>query len=66
MSTALPRLITAEAVAELLLEDLTTVRRHTRRGDYRDFAINVGTPQRPRWRYDIARLTKWLDSRRVA
>lgn len=66
MSTALPRLITAEQVAELLVEDLTTVRRHTRRGDYRDFAINVGTTQRPRWRYDTARLARWLESRRTA
>lgn len=64
--TTLPRLITADAVAEVLAEDLTTVRRHTRRGDYAEFAINTGTTQRPRWRYDTARLAKWLDARRAA
>lgn len=65
MST-LPTLITADVLAQHLGEHIETVRTRTRRGDYRDFAINVGTTQRPRWRYDTARLAKWLDSRRAA
>jgi hypothetical protein len=64
--TALPRLITADALAELLGEHIKTVRTRTRRGDFNDFAINVGTRRAPRWRYDTARLTKWLDARRAA
>lgn len=64
--TTLPRLITAAEVAEVLVEDLTTVRRHTRSGHYRDFAINTGTTNRPRWRYDTTRLAKWLEHRRAA
>lgn len=57
------RLITAEELADLLAVSLTTVRRSTRRGEY-PFAVNLGTPQRPRWRYDTQRLDRWIDSRR--
>lgn len=64
--TSLPRLITADQLADLLGEHLKTVRTRTRRGDFADFAINIGTPQRPTWRYDSRRLDKWLDARRVA
>lgn len=60
------RLATAEEVAELLAESLTSVRRHTRRGDYDTFAVNLGTPNRPRWRYDLTRLERWLDLKRTA
>lgn len=60
------RLATAEEIAEVLAESLTSVRRHTRRGDYDAFAINVGTPQRPRWRYDLHRLERWLDVKRAS
>jgi hypothetical protein len=66
MSTALPRLITAHQLAQVLGESLVTVRRHTRRGEYDAFAINVGTDRTPRWRYDTARLNRWLDARRAA
>lgn len=62
--TTLPRLITADALAEVLGEHIKTVRTRTRRGDFKDFAINVGTDRAPRWRYDAARLAKWLDDRR--
>jgi hypothetical protein len=64
--TNLPRLITAQELAEVLGEHIKTVRTHTRRGDYAEFAINVGTDRSPRWRYDTARLSRWLDSRRAA
>ena len=64
--TNLPRLIRADQLAEVLDESLTTVRRATRRGEYAEFAINVGTDRSPRWRYDTARLSRWLDSRRAA
>ena len=64
--TALPRLITAEQLAEHLGEHIKTIRTRTRRGDFNDFAINTGTQNRPRWRYDTARLAKWLDQRRNA
>lgn len=59
-------LATATELAEVLNESLTTVRRNTRRGDYKAFAVNVGTEQRPRWRYDLDRLERWLDLRRTA
>lgn len=59
-------LATAGELAEVLNESMTTVRRNTRRGDYKTFAVNVGTPQRPRWRYDLDRLERWLDVRRTA
>lgn len=61
-----PQLATAEEVAEVLAESLTSVRRHTRRGDYKAFAVNLGTDQRPKWRYDLHRLQRWLDHRRTA
>lgn len=60
------QLLTAQAVADQLGEHIKTVRTHTRRGDYAAFAINLGTPQRPTWRYDARRLEQWLDARRVA
>lgn len=60
------QLLTAQEVADQLGEHLKTVRTHTRRGDYSHFAINLGTPQRPRWRYDAQRLEQWLDARRAA
>lgn len=60
------RLATAEEIAEVLVESLTSVRRHTRRGDYDAFAINVGTPNRPRWRYDLQRLERWIDVKRAS
>jgi phage terminase Nu1 subunit (DNA packaging protein) len=66
MTTVLPRLIRAADVAKVLDLHLKTVQQHTRRGDYAEFAINVGTSQQPRWRYDTARLAKWLDARRAA
>lgn len=59
-------LATAGELAEVLNESLTTVRRNTRRGEYKAFAVNVGTDQRPRWRYDLDRLERWLDLRRSA
>ena len=59
-------LATAGELAEVLNESLTTVRRNTRRGDYKTFAVNDGTEQRPRWRYDLDRLERWLDLRRTA
>lgn len=61
-----PQLVTADDVAEILAESLVTVRRHTRRGDYKAFAINVGTDTKPRWRYDLHRLQRWLDLKRSA
>lgn len=60
------RLVTAEEIAETLAESLTSVRRHTRRGDYAAFAINLGTDQRPKWRYDLHRLDRWIDTHRTA
>lgn len=65
MTTRQP-LATADELAVVLNESLTTVRRNTRRGDYKAFAVNLGTEQRPRWRYDLARLERWLDLRRTA
>lgn len=59
-----PRLITADELAEVLAESLTTVRRHTRRGEY-PLAVNIGTSQRPRWRYDTRHLDRWIASRRL-
>lgn len=59
-------LATADEIAMVLAESLTTVRRNTRRGEYKAFAVNVGTEQRPRWRYDLDRLERWLDLRRTA
>lgn len=59
-------LATAAELAEVLHESLTTVRRNTRRGDYKAFAVNLGTEQRPKWRYDLQRLERWLDLRRTA
>ncbi len=64
--TTLPRLITAQQLAAVLGEHIKTVRKHTRRGDYDAFAINVGTARTPRWRYDTARLNRWLDAHRAA
>ncbi len=64
--TTLPKLITADVLAEHLGEHIKTIRTRTRRGDFKEFAINVGTQRSPRWRYDTARLAKWLDSRRAA
>ncbi|MEN3123234.1 hypothetical protein [Janibacter sp. LM] len=59
-------LATADEIAEVLAESLTTVRRNTRRGEYKAFAVNLGTDQRPKWRYDLQRLERWLDLRRSA
>lgn len=59
-------LATADELAEVLAESLTTVRRNTRRGTYKAFAVNLGTEQRPKWRYDLQRLERWLDLRRTA
>ncbi|WP_346007253.1 hypothetical protein [Janibacter terrae] len=59
-------LATADELAEVLAESLTTVRRNTRRGEYKAFAVNLGTDQRPKWRYDLQRLERWLDLRRSA
>jgi hypothetical protein len=59
-------LLTAQQVAERLGEHLETVRTHTRRGEYAAFALNLGTQNRPRWRYDEQLLERWLDSRRAA
>lgn len=55
------RLLTSTQVAEILSEPEATTRRRTRQGIYDDFALNLGTDQRPRWRYDQARLERWLD-----
>lgn len=60
------QLATAVQVAGVLAESVDTVRRHTRRGDYAAFAVNVGTGERPRWRYDLHRLERWLDVKRSA
>jgi hypothetical protein len=60
------RLITAQQLAERLAVDLKTVRRQTRRGTYKPFALNLGTESRPTWRYDEALLERWLDARRAA
>lgn len=54
------KLLTAGEVANLLRLDLSTVRRKTRRSEIPG-AINLGTPQRPIWRYDQAALDRWLD-----
>ncbi|NNM44604.1 helix-turn-helix domain-containing protein [Knoellia koreensis] len=62
--TELPRLITAQQLADVLGEHIKTVRKHTRRGEYDAFAINVGTDRTPRWRYDVDALRRWLDERR--
>lgn len=59
-------LATADELAVVLNESLTTVRRNTRRGEYKAFAVNLGTEQRPRWRYDLQRLERWLDVRRAS
>lgn len=59
------QLVTAQDVADVLAESLTTVRRNTRRGVY-PFAVNVGTEHRPRWRYDLRRLERWIDLKRSA
>lgn len=58
-------LLTAQELADRLAQDLKTIRRNTRRGAYADFALNLGTEQRPTWRYDEALLERWLDSRRM-
>ena len=59
-------LLTAQQVADRLVVDLKTVRRQTRRGEYRSFAINLGSEQRPTWRYDEQLLERWIDARRAA
>jgi len=59
-------LLTAQQVAGRLSLDLKTVRRQTRRGTYSAFALNLGTENRPTWRYDEALLERWLDARRAA
>lgn len=56
------QLLKARDVAELLGVDIKTVRRHTRAGHY-PFARNLGSPQRPTWRYDRRSLDRWLDTR---
>lgn len=60
------RLVTAAQVAERFSVDIETVYRHTRRGHYKAFVINLGTERRPVWRYDEARLERWIDTRRAA
>lgn len=60
------QLLTAAQIADRLGEHIKTVRKHTRQGVYDAFAINLGTTQTPRWRYDEARLERWIDSRRAA
>ncbi|GAA2037526.1 hypothetical protein GCM10009740_31700 [Terrabacter terrae] len=59
-------LLTAADVAARTGEHIKTVRLRTRRGDYKAFAINLGTENRPRWRYDEALLERWIDTRRAA
>ncbi|HEY1179338.1 MAG TPA: helix-turn-helix domain-containing protein [Phytomonospora sp.] len=59
-------LLTADEVAVRLGEHIKTVRKHTRRGDYKAFAINLGAENRPRWRYDEALLERWIDAKRAA
>ncbi|MER7070942.1 helix-turn-helix domain-containing protein [Terrabacter sp. NPDC000476] len=59
-------LLTAQQLADRLGEHVQTIRTRTRRGDYKTFALNLGTEQRPTWRYDEALLERWLDTRRAA
>lgn len=56
------RLVSSHEVAELLDISEQTVRKHTRQGRY-PFAINLGTAQVPRWKYDLRRLEQWLERR---
>ncbi len=58
------QLLDARQVADRLGVDLKTIRRRTRRRELP--AINIGTPQRPIWRYDEPALDAWLDQRRTA
>ena len=60
------RLITADDVAARLAEHVQTIRKRTRRGEFDSFAINIGAPGRPVWRYDEAGLERWLALRRAA
>ncbi|WP_076260824.1 helix-turn-helix domain-containing protein [Intrasporangium flavum] len=67
MSTKPPtHLLTAHEVAARLGEHIKTTRKRTRRGDFASFAINLGTQNRPIWRYDERLLERWIDSRRAA
>ena len=59
------RLLTATEVAELLREDLSTIRRQTRRKEIPG-AMNLGTTGRPKWRYDAKELDAWLKACRAA
>lgn len=52
------RMLTARELADLLRLDEKTVRRRTRRGEIP--AVNVGTENRPSWRYDQRRIEAWL------
>lgn len=61
------KLLLATDVAELLQQDLTTIRRRTRRGEIPG-ATNIAPAgaQRPQWRYDAKALEAWLTSRRAS
>lgn len=57
MST--PKALTAHEVADLARLNISTIRRRTRRGEIPG-AVNVGTAQRPIWRYDARRINTWM------
>lgn len=63
--TSQPRaeLLTAPEVADWTRLSSAGIRRMTRRGEIPG-AINLGTPQRPVWRYDAKEITAWLTASR--
>ncbi|MFC6707530.1 helix-turn-helix transcriptional regulator [Flexivirga alba] len=57
------RLLTARDVATKTQLSSAGIRRMTRRGEIPG-AINLGTPNRPIWRYDPREVAAWIDRRR--
>lgn len=56
-------LITAKQVGHLTALSPAGIRRMTRRGEIPG-AINLGTDNRPIWRYDPREVAAWIESRR--
>lgn len=64
---SVPKLLTANQLAEALGLHPKVVARHTRSGRYAAFAVNLADGDtRPIWRYDLRRLEKWLEGRRTS
>lgn len=59
-------LLKVDEVADRLGQHPQTIRKRTRRGEFTDVAINLGTDRRPQWRYDPTRLAKWIEAHAAA